>query len=237
VPEGIDAFPAQVELVLRAQQMHRAGRRLGHVPPPSIRPYRASDLDDLYWICLQTGDGGEDATSMFEDPWILGHVVAAPYALFEPSLAFVAEDELGVGGYIVGALDSKAFEKRLETDWWPALRDRYPAPPSELPPDQWTLDQRWAGFIHVPLTVPDELAEDYPSHLHINLVPRLRSQGLGRQMMSTLMRALREQGSVGVHFFVSLTNQRAAGFYRHLGFTVISAEGPVIFAMDLRQAA
>jgi len=171
---------------------------------------------------------------MFDDPRILGDVFAAPYALFEPSLAFVAEDEAGVGGYIVGALDSKAFEERLEADWWPALRDRYPAPPSELPPDQWTPDQGTARFIHDPIKIPDELAEDYPSHLHINLVPRLQSQGLGRQLMNTLIRALREQGSVGVHFFVWPANQRAAGFYRHLGFTMIS---PVIFAMVLRSAA
>jgi ribosomal protein S18 acetylase RimI-like enzyme len=201
-----------------------------------IRPYRDSDLDDLYRICLQTGDGGQDATSMFEDPRILGHVFAAPYGLFEPSLAFVAEDEAGVGGYIVGALNSRAFEQRLEADWWPELRDRYPAPPSELAADQWTPDQRAARFIHVPLTVPDELAMDYPSHLHINLVPRLQSQGLGRQLTSTLMRALREQGSVGVHFFVWPANQRAIGFYRHLGFIVISAEDLVIFARDLRPA-
>jgi ribosomal protein S18 acetylase RimI-like enzyme len=207
------------------------------VPQACVRPYRASDLDDLYRICLQTGDSGEDATSMFEDPRILGHVFAAPYGLFEPSLAFVAEDELGVGGYVVGALDSKAFEKRLGTDWWPALRDRYSAPPSEIPSDQWTPDQRAAGFIHAPLKVPDDLAEHYPSHLHVNLVPRLQSQGLGRLLMDTLMCALREQESVGLHFFVWLTNQRAIGFYRHLGFTMISAEGPVIFAMDLRAAA
>ena len=174
---------------------------------------------------------------MLEDPRILGHVFAAPYGLFEPSLAFVAEDELGVGGYIVGALDCKAFERRLETEWWPALRDQYPAPPSELPPDRWTPDQRWAGIIHDPLTVPDELAEHYPSELHINLVPRVQSQGLGRQLMDTLIRALREQGSIGVHFFVSAANQRAAGFYRHLGFTVFSADGPLIFAMDLRPTA
>ena len=173
---------------------------------------------------------------MFDDPRILGHVFAAPYALFEPSLAFVAEDEAGVGGYIVAALDSKAFEERLEADWWPALRDRYPAPPSELPPDQWTPDQRTAGFIHAPFTVSDKLAKDYPSHLHVNLEPRLQSQGLGRQLMDTLVRALRERGSVGLHFFVWPANQRAIGFYRHLGFTMISADTPVIFAMDLRPA-
>jgi hypothetical protein len=126
----------------------------------SIRPYQAGDLDDLYRICLQTGDSGADATSQFEDPKILGHVFAAPYAVFEPSLAFVAEDESGVGGYILGALDSRDFEKRLAADWWPALRARYPAPPSELPADQWTPDQRAAGFIYAPLTPPDEVAKD-----------------------------------------------------------------------------
>jgi ribosomal protein S18 acetylase RimI-like enzyme len=204
---------------------------------PVIRPYRDGDLDDLYRICLQTGDRGKDATSMFDDPRILGHVFAAPYGLFEPSLAFVAEDDAGVGGYIVGALDSRAFAERLEAGWWPVLRERYPAPPAGLTPDRWTPDQRAAGFIHVPLTVPDELAEDFPSHLHINLVPRLQSRGLGRQLMYTLIRALREQGSVGVHWFVWPANQWAVGFYRHLGFTEISAEGAVIFTMDLRPAA
>ena len=56
-------------------------------------------------------------------------------------------------------------------------------------------------------------------------------------MMSTLMGALRELGSPGLHFFVMPTNQRAADFYRHLGFTEIPREdGPLIFAMDLRPA-
>lgn len=203
----------------------------------SIRPYRPGDLDDLYRICLQTGDSGQDATQLFDDPLILGHVFAAPYGVFEPSLAFVVEDDLGVGGYIVAALDTRAFEKRLETDWWPALRDRYPAPPADIPPEQWTPDQRAAWPIHFPLKVSDDLAEGYPSHLHINLVPRLQSQGLGRRLIETLVHALREQGSAGLHFFVSPANRRAADFYRHLGFTLFSADGPLIFVMDLRAAA
>jgi hypothetical protein len=61
-----------------------------------IRPYRPADIDALYQICLLTGDGGQDATSRYHDPNLLGHWVAAPYGLFEPSLAFVAEDTSGV---------------------------------------------------------------------------------------------------------------------------------------------
>jgi hypothetical protein len=53
-----------------------------------------------------------------------GEVYAAPYAVFEPSLALVAEDRDGAGGYAVAALASQDFEQRLERGWWPALRAR-----------------------------------------------------------------------------------------------------------------
>jgi hypothetical protein len=78
-----------------------------------VRQFRPDDLDDLYRICLQTAGGGQDGTALFRDPKLPGHVYAAPYALFEPSLAFVAEDAAGVGGYIVAALDGETFERRL----------------------------------------------------------------------------------------------------------------------------
>ena len=84
--------------------------------PARTRPYRPRDLDALYQVCLQTGRNGGDATALYRDPWLIGHVHAAPYGIFQPSLAFVAQDDAGVGGYILGALDSKAFEARLERD-------------------------------------------------------------------------------------------------------------------------
>jgi hypothetical protein len=44
----------------------------------------------------------------------------------------VAEDAAGVGGYVVGALDSLIFERQLDQDWWLRLRPRYPEPPPEV---------------------------------------------------------------------------------------------------------
>ena len=61
-----------------------------------IRPHQPDDLDDLYRICLQTADNGQDATSLFRDPKLPGHVYVAPYVTPEPSLAFVAEDRGGL---------------------------------------------------------------------------------------------------------------------------------------------
>jgi hypothetical protein len=109
-----------------------------------IRRYQPADIDDLYGICLHTADNGRDATALFRDPRLPGHVYAAPYAVFEPSLALVAEDAAGVGGYIVAALGSRAFEQRLEHGRWPALRASYSEPPRELAealslPEQYAL--------------------------------------------------------------------------------------------------
>src|SRR5262249_32903779 len=205
-----------------------------------IRPYHPGDLDALYRICLLTGDDGQDATSLYHDPTLPGHFFAAPYGLFEPALALVAEDTAGVGGYILGALDTQAFEERLERTWWPHLRARYPARPASVPGEQLTPDQQVAHMIHHPWRIPDGLAARYPSHLHINLLPRLQAGGLGSQMIRMLIAALRDRGSPGVHLHVPPGTQHAPGFCRHIGFTELRAtpdELPaphvLLFAMDL----
>jgi ribosomal protein S18 acetylase RimI-like enzyme len=204
---------------------------------PVIRLYRPDDRNDLYRICLMTGHHGEDATGEFADPMILGHVFAGPYPQFEPTLAFVVEDEEGVGGYILGALDTRAFEDRLESDWWPGLRDRYPAPGSDVPQQDWTPDQRIAQMIHDPFRTPDELVSPYPSHLHINLLQRLQSRGFGARLTKTLIKALRQQRSIGLHFHVWSDNHRALGFYRHAGFAEFPFdESFSTFVMDLRDS-
>src|SRR5258706_13095644 len=87
-----------------------------------IRPYRPADLEALYDICLKTGDSGQDASPLYRDAKLVGHLYAAPYGVLEPTSAFVVEDQAGVGGYIVGAADTAAFAARAEAEWWPKLR-------------------------------------------------------------------------------------------------------------------
>jgi ribosomal protein S18 acetylase RimI-like enzyme len=200
-----------------------------------IRPYRSGDLDDLYRICLLTADRGQDATPLFHDPQLPGNIFAAPYGMFEPSLTFVAEDAAGVAGYIVGARDTREFEQTLERDWWPKLRERYPAPPADVPEQDLSREQHMVAFIHNRPEIPDELAAHHPSHLHINLLPRLQGHGMGRGLIDTLAGALRDQGSQGVHLHVSRANQRAVEFYRHVGFTDLDAglADVHLYVMDL----
>ena len=85
------------------------------------------------------------------------------------------------------------------------------------------MDQGLASMIHHRWRTPDELARRYPSHLHINLLPRLQASGHGNQLTRTLLAALRDQGSLGVHLHTPRNNRRAVGFYRHFGFTELPA--------------
>ena len=185
-----------------------------------IRRYRDGDLDALYDICLRTGAAGQDASGVVGDPRLFGEVYAGPYARFEPELAFVVDDGEGVAGYVLGALDTAAFAERCERDWWPPL------------PSGWAersgttkVDELLIGLIHHPHTrSPDVLAE-FPSHLHIDLLPRAQGRGWGRRLLTTLEDALRKGGSPGLHFGVGVSNERALGFYRHLAYDEGSSDG------------
>jgi len=203
--------------------------------PAKIRPYRSADLDDLYRICLQTAAEGQDATALFSDPMLPGHVFAAPYGIFEPSLAWVAEDSAGVAGYVLGALDTRAFEETLERDWWPALRAKYPEP-AQVTAAVSELELFTLQAIHQPFRTDPALVSRYQSHLHIDLLPRLQGRGFGRRLIETLLAALRVGGSSGVHLHVGRGNQRAVEFYRHVGLTELPAVGGArVFVMQFAE--
>jgi len=201
--------------------------------PVDIRPSRPDDLDDVYRVCLLTADNGEDATSLFRDPRMPGHVWAGPYVTFERSLAFVAEDGAGIGGYILGALDSKAFERRLERDWWPPLRVAYPEPPPDQMEKLAQIERYALLDMHRPFGAPDKVISRFPSHMHIDLLPRMQGRGVGRRLVSTLISSLIDQDSPGLHLQVGFDNPRAVGFYRHIGFSEHPHSGHHIFTMNL----
>lgn len=182
-----------------------------------VRSYRPADADVLYDICLRTGDSGQDATDIYRDSRLLGEVYVGPYLRFEASLASVVEDQQGVAGYVLGALDTPAFEAECERAWWPQLRLRHPlgSHPAGSP------DAHLVGLIHSPTTAASDVVSDYPSHLHIDLLPRAQGRGAGRLLMQHLFDALRLTGSPGVHLGVAADNVRAIGFYERLDFDTV----------------
>lgn len=182
-----------------------------------IRAWRPSDLEALYDICLATGDAGADAAHLYRDPKLIGHVYAGAYAALSPETGFVVEDDVGVGGYIVGPADTRAFEACAEAQWWPALRARYADPPGAPA----SLDERMRHLIHHPARMPRRIVEAYPAHLHVNLLPRLQGQGIGRRLIAHWLETVRGMGARGAHLAVGARNARAVEFYRTMGFDEI----------------
>jgi ribosomal protein S18 acetylase RimI-like enzyme len=182
-----------------------------------IRPATLSDQPGAYGVCLETGDYGQDGRPFYQDdPDALGRVFVGPYLAFEPDLSLILEDEQGVCGYALGALDSHAFYARYEAQWRPDLCARFPAPEGNS--SGWTRVQQVHHSYHHPDYFCPEPYDWYPSHLHIDLLPRARGRGYGRRMIEQIMDTLRSRGSPGAHLGVSTLNTRAFGFYQHLGF-------------------
>jgi ribosomal protein S18 acetylase RimI-like enzyme len=189
-----------------------------------IRPARPGDEPGAYHVCLKTGDNGGDGEPFFqEDPDALGRIYVGPYLAFEPGLSLVLEDGQSVCGYALAARDSGAFYARYEAEWRPDLCARFPEPRGE--PGRWTRVQQVYHCYHHPDYFCPEPYEAYPSHLHIDLLPRAQGRGYGRRMMQMLMDALRRRGSPGAHLGLSTLNTRAYGFYQRLGFRELTRVG------------
>jgi ribosomal protein S18 acetylase RimI-like enzyme len=189
---------------------------------PRIRPATVHDLPGAYRVCLRTGDAGRDGSHLFRDPDLLGHVYVGPYIVGSPELALVVVDDAGVAGYCLAVADTRGFEAWAETAWWPVLRAQHP----QL--DEVSEDAAITALIHRPQPAPEAVVADYPAHLHIDLLDRMRGLGLGRVLIERQLAALRSMGAAGVHLDVALANDNARAFYRHLGFVEILPNGDAV---------
>jgi ribosomal protein S18 acetylase RimI-like enzyme len=196
-------------------------------PEFNIRRAESRDRDAAYEVCLKTGDDGRDATDLYEDPAALGRIFVGPYIELEPELAFVLEDKSGVCGYVLGALDSRHFYQGYLEQWLPELQRQFPEPGGD--PTGWSRTAKIYHDYHHPDVFCPEPYELYPSHLHIDLLPRAQGRGWGRRMMDRLMEVLRTKGSPGVHLGVGQVNERAATFYRKLGFAELARVRDVLY--------
>lgn len=194
-----------------------------------ISNYRPADLPHLYEICLKTGDSGKDASRIFRDPLLIGHLYAAPYAVFHPELTLIlTSDDLPIG-YIIGTNNSENFYEVTEKHWFKSLREKYP-----LPNDNDTsADARIIRLLHKGHRPRKELL-NYPAHLHIDILPIGQGKGMGKQMVELFIKKLKELNAAGVHLEVGKRNSSAILFYEKIGFKkIIEFEYSIAFGLFL----
>ncbi len=176
-----------------------------------IRAYRPDDLPALRRICLLTGDDGTDATGRYPDDGLLPDAFLEPYATLVPETCWVAELEGRPAGYLVAALDTAAFFERWRDEWAPVFRARHPHRESG---PEWLYD---VGDGEEP-RYGAAVAERYPTHFHIDLLPEAQGRGTGRALLRQLGLAAVAARVPGIHLSMSPTNSPARAFYDRLGF-------------------
>ena len=182
-----------------------------------LRTAKITDLPDLLRVCLETGDSGKDATHLHKLPDLVGEIYVAPYVIHEPDLAYALLSEKRVVGYLLGVLDTRAFESLLVDKYWPLAKAKYQHFKTEITDSDRELlkDLDKQGFSDESLTAK------YPSHLHIDIVEAHQGAGYGKSMIAFLLEELKAAGSAGVHLHMSASNDRARGFYKKFGFVEV----------------
>ena len=194
----------------------------------TIRDYQPGDEPAANYVCLKTGDRGKDGEPFYrEDLDALGRIYVAPYLKFSPELSLIVEDDEGVCGYALATFDSRRFFDLYEKEWRPALCEQFPDPSGE--PLSWNRVQEVYHLYHNPDYFCPEPYKEYPSHLHIDFLERIRGQGMGRRITEQLIERLRSMGSPGVHLGMSDVNNAAYGFYIAIGFQELIRHGDAIY--------
>lgn len=199
-----------------------ATRRVGimHNVRMEIRRYQPEDRDDCYDVCVKTGLAGGDATGAYTDDRLIPDVFCGPYLDLEPESAFVVDDGERVVGYTIATADTRAFVERFKEDVLPAFILRHVSPsPATVTADAGVAQREMTDLgLHPERMLIPEL-DEYPAHLHIDLLPSAQGQGMGRRLIETLLEELRARRVPGVHLEMDGANTGAGLFYARLGFT------------------
>ena len=171
-------------------------------------------------ICLLTSDAGKSGETLHDYPELPGLVFAVPYVKLPHTWGFVMErdDTKEVVGYILGATDTRAFEKAARETWWPSLTPKYPTEGENKIAGK-AADERYAKLISNMDVTKQECMDFSPAHLHINILEDYQRKGWGRKLIGRAVEHLRDEAGLdGVFLGLDVRNTGARTFYERLGF-------------------
>lgn len=170
----------------------------------SIRPYEERDKEDVHFICLNS-DGPCRSTS--RDINFILAIYCDYYLEKEPENCFVATDKNDKAiGYIICAEDFEVFKNSFVKEYCSKIRN-------------WEFRRRKSSMRSI---IPHEkYKEEYPAHIHIDILPEYQRMGLGHKLTDILFMHLRKKGVKGVMLTTWIKNEKGRGFYDKYGFTLL----------------
>lgn len=193
---------------------------------PFVRLYNPkTDFEDTIHVFRETCD---DSLKV-EPIWTIGsYIWCRPYLFLVPNTCFVLDDGQGKAvGYIIGAINSKHFCSKWNTEYLPTVKDdleSLPPPNGKDESETLLLKRRKQTLLDLIRSNPEKLVYDQRDlladrgHLHIDLLPAYHRQGYGKQLIQQFIDATRAQGCTGLYLGMVASNLGAAAFYEACGF-------------------
>ncbi|XP_074095646.1 O-GlcNAcase isoform X1 [Cotesia typhae] len=175
----------------------------------TVRPYLPSDEDAVYALCNQIT--GVTGTSAVADRLVGG------FLTISPEFCMMVEDDSGLVGYALTALNIKTYYKKMAVAWIPELKAKYPL--EDITNDLPESVQEAIRYFHsFSPEVPEQLSQQFPSLVMCSLLPTVTDQSIAKRLITCSLAALRANGSFGIHTTISAMDKESHEFYGKLGF-------------------
>ena len=191
----------------------------GDASSVTVRRYRPADREQIRAIARRTASHRNALESLFSDPEVMADLLTRYYTDFEPNSLWVAVQDATVIGYLSGCLHSTWRRRRMARSIFPRALWRALQGGALWRRETWHLARslvRTFGLGEGRRMKP--ILTRYPAHLHINLRPGTRGQGIGRALVERFEAQARSAGVPGVHARVHAANDAARGFFASLGY-------------------
>ncbi len=170
----------------------------------NIIPYEPKYKEDVHFVCLNSE--GPCKSSKRGINFALA-VYCDYYLENEPENCFVAVDDSDKAvGYIICAENFDVFRKRFADEYYTRIK-------------KWEFRRRKSAIRSI---VPHEkYKNEYPAHLHIDILPAYQRKGLGQKMTDVLLGHLKQKGVKGLMLTTWIKNVKGRGFYDKYGFSLL----------------
>jgi ribosomal protein S18 acetylase RimI-like enzyme len=187
-----------------------------------IRMYDPMDRDNIITICYETGYMGESVRGHFSDKLLFARLFSLYYVDYEPQNCYVA-DYLGRAvGYLVGSQDTLKQKEQFRKKMYSKVLQRALLYTSWRHPKDFKRLLKWAKMSVSEYDKEHQyIIQEYPAHLHIDILPDYHRLGIGKRLMEQFLTHLKEHKVKGVHLGTSSRNENAIPFYLGLGFKIL----------------
>jgi ribosomal protein S18 acetylase RimI-like enzyme len=184
-----------------------------------IRPYESTDRDGVRKVCYETGFMGERVDWLWRDEESFCDMFSAHWTDNEPELAIVAVLDDVVVGYLLGSMDSRSVANAGKLVAHHAFARGMLISPGTAGFFWRMIGDGIADSLRHRLPPPTYYDERWPAHLHIDLQPVCRGQGVGAALVRGWLDTLRKASVRGCHLQTMAENHKAIAFFEAMGFT------------------